>query len=570
MKLFWPAIGKDFSGVVLGYDAPSKNHTVRWDNAPGGSSGVTEVCIDEGVVTWLAPPEGSGSLAAGGGSSKGGSSSKQQKTPEKKKDKDGGAPKEAKPPKEVSKETLEEVQARIGSGTIKGICFRVLKNAGAHGMLLSEIVETTQKLGLKDWTSVRQPSNTVNACCSGDPAFVKVAPGRVGLACLGAAESPDLAAREEREHGEKVLYCEACRGGPFNTKGMRMHISRWCAYAPGNAKEHEGRVPRAVTDKAAAAIDNAAAAQAAAERDRANANKNAEAKGKGGGGAGKSGAKGGGGGGGGGGDDGSQVKTLACELCGAGPFNDKGMAMHASRWCKARPDDGGVGSLNPFSALGFGSPLDGGLASAFGGSRKRKKSEKQEDEFNPATLFPASPPKSAAPGSFSTGMDLAAMFNNLVPPIVGGGGGSGAAGGGGGFARGLMDMMARTLSGGAFSGAFSGGFSGGVLGGGQVVNQTKSDAEQPEPQEMKVDVEVYKDDGTFVARAPLVVPVDVTLMGLKLAVEDNTKGALPPHRQLLKKDGVPFPEGEEEKPLREFVGGDVSGKINLHLTIVDD
>ena len=45
---------------------------------------------------------------------------------------------------------------------------------------------------------------------------------------------------------------------------------------------------------------------------------------------------------------------------------------------------------------------------------------------------------------------------------------------------------------------------------------------------------------------------------------------LPPHRQLLKKDGVPFPEGEEEKPLREFVGGDVSGKINLHLTIVDD
>ena len=200
MKLFWPAIGKDFSGVVLGYDAPSKNHTVRWDNAPGGSSGVTEVCIDEGVVTWLAPPEGS--LAAGGGSSKGGSSSKQQKTPEKKKDKDGGAPKEAKPPKEVSKETLEEVQARIGSGTIKGICFRVLKNAGAHGMLLSEIVETTQKLGLKDWTSVRQPSNTVSVL-QRRPAFVKVAPGRVGLACLGAAESPDLAsaggARTRRE-----------------------------------------------------------------------------------------------------------------------------------------------------------------------------------------------------------------------------------------------------------------------------------------------------------------------------------------------------------------------------------
>ena len=39
--------------------------------------------------------------------------------------------------------------------------------------------------GLKDWSMVRQPSNTVNACCSNDPAFVKVAPGRVGLAALG-------------------------------------------------------------------------------------------------------------------------------------------------------------------------------------------------------------------------------------------------------------------------------------------------------------------------------------------------------------------------------------------------
>ena len=63
----------------------------------------------------------------------------------------------------------------------------------------------------------------------------------MGLVCLGAHESPDLAAREEREHGEKVLYCEACESGPFNTKGMRMHISRWCAYASGNALEHEGK-----------------------------------------------------------------------------------------------------------------------------------------------------------------------------------------------------------------------------------------------------------------------------------------------------------------------------------------
>jgi hypothetical protein len=78
---------------------------------------------------------------------------------------------------------------------------------------------------MKDWVSVRQPSNTVNACCSGDPAFVKVAPGRVGLAALGANESPDLAAEEERTQGEKVLYCDSCRNGPFNAKVGRYRLT---------------------------------------------------------------------------------------------------------------------------------------------------------------------------------------------------------------------------------------------------------------------------------------------------------------------------------------------------------
>ena len=93
---------------------------------------------------------------------------------------------------------------------------------------------------------MRQPSNTVNACCSGDPTFVKVAPARVGLACLGAYESKEIADEEEKAAGEKILYCSACDNGPFNTKGMRMHISRWCTFALGKPTADPNIVPTAV------------------------------------------------------------------------------------------------------------------------------------------------------------------------------------------------------------------------------------------------------------------------------------------------------------------------------------
>ena len=327
---------------MLDYNAQNKHHTVKWENGPDGRTGVTATNLKEGVVTWLSAPEhdADAHLTPGAMASPverpgaaGGSSQK------KKKQKPASAlaasgkkkPPENKPTEKAarprSSETLEEVEKRIGAGTIKGICFQVLRDAGPTGLLLSEIVAQTKARGLKDWDSVNQPSNTVNACCSGDPAFVKVAPGRVGLACLGAVVSPDLAAQEEREHGEKVLYCEACRGGPFNTKGMRMHISRWCAFAKGNARGHEGVTPRAVTDKVAAAADLEASRRAATNRA-----------------AGKAGA----------GPSGvttakrheepaREPRTITCALCGAGPFNEKGAAMHSSRWCKAAGGAGGGG-----------------------------------------------------------------------------------------------------------------------------------------------------------------------------------------------------------------------------------
>ena len=623
LRFFWSSSGKEFVGTVLDYNAQNKHHTVKWENGPDGRTGVTATNLKEGVVTWLSAPEhdADAHLTPGAMASPverpgaaGGSSQK------KKKQKPASAlaasgkkkPPESKPTEKAarprSSETLEEVEKRIGAGTIKGICFQVLRDAGPTGLLLSEIVAQTKARGLKDWDSVNQPSNTVNACCSGDPAFVKVAPGRVGLACLGAVVSPDLAAQEEREHGEKVLYCEACRGGPFNTKGMRMHISRWCAFAKGNARGHEGVTPRAVTDKVAAAADLEASRRAATNRA-----------------AGKAGA----------GPSGvttakrheepaREPRTITCALCGAGPFNEKGAAMHSSRWCKAAGGAGagagagggaggagsGAGGISLAGGGGFGSPLDGGFAGLFrgigglpfgagsggvgatlgiglgselsglgGGSLggvsreeslggRKPGGKKRKAEESSGLMLPPSPPSMMrGAGSFSTGMDLAAMFGNLAGvPATGAGVAAAGAGpaAGPGFARGLIDYMARTFSG----GAFSGGLSGGVLGGGG--DRVKATAEQDAPVELKIDVNVYKEDGTFVAKAPLAVTSSVTLGGVKDAVAANTNGALPPNRQRLKHGGSYLPR-DDERLLRDFVDVKKSGgKVSMDLTILHE
>ena len=85
-------------------------------------TGLTEVNLAEGAVTWTVSPDG---VAVGG----------KRSTPTNKK------------PKVPSTETLEEVEKRVGKNTIKGICFAVLKNAGPQGMLLAEIVAETQEAG---------------------------------------------------------------------------------------------------------------------------------------------------------------------------------------------------------------------------------------------------------------------------------------------------------------------------------------------------------------------------------------------------------------------------------------
>jgi hypothetical protein len=85
-------------------------------------------------------------------------------------------------------ETLEDLEARFTGKTTKAVAFQVLKKSDANGMTLQEIVDESQKLGLRDWTQCKQPKTTINVCVSQDSAFVKISPGRVGLRVNGAQE----------------------------------------------------------------------------------------------------------------------------------------------------------------------------------------------------------------------------------------------------------------------------------------------------------------------------------------------------------------------------------------------
>ena len=511
MHVFWPPIGKEFTGEIVAYSAENQLHTVRWDDAPQDERGLTKVNLQEGIVTYLSPP---GQKEKGGG------------VPSKKRIKPSASAAGSKD------ETLEQVEQRLDRSTIKGICFQVLKTAGPVGLLLSEIVDLTQQLGLKDWSTVKQPSNTVNACCSGDPAFVKVAPGRLGLAALGAKESPVLAAEEERSHGEKNMYCKACGNGPFNAKGMRMHSSRWCNFAPynsratGDAKSANPGVAGAVAaslarsgstgDLVNALAVNALAAAgnkatdatvltAAADAALAGAVRHFNAGHMAGfglnlGGFDPKGVPGA-----------LAAQELAAQLrgvgagvvcteCGAGPFHEKGMRMHISRWCKMRNlGDGGDGAVR---------------------DRKRKADEGADEQAA------ASRSRDADGGEFIRQMGRGIGGLSAAAMTMMGG------------ISGRADMLAgeARTSGTGVQGTTNGGRrennmtaavvrGEGHLAGGTLRDQLLRD--------LHLDVVVFKDDGTFVARAPLTVATDITMGELKQAIMANTKGALPPSRQRL-------------------------------------
>ena len=56
VSVYWPSLDKTFTGIVLSYDPTNETHTVRWDDAPEDQSGLTEVDLSEGEVTWTESP----------------------------------------------------------------------------------------------------------------------------------------------------------------------------------------------------------------------------------------------------------------------------------------------------------------------------------------------------------------------------------------------------------------------------------------------------------------------------------------------------------------------------------
>ena len=174
LSLYWPAMDKEFKGIVQKYDHDSKHHTVKWDNAPKGSDGVTEVDLTEGELTWLKAPEKPAKKAKAAAKPAAGSKKRGGKV-------------------RVIDESMEELEARFSGKTTKSVAFQVLKDSGPEGMSLADIVEASQRLGLRDWSACKQPKTTINVCISQDAAFVKVAPGRYGLRANGAVELDDSA-----------------------------------------------------------------------------------------------------------------------------------------------------------------------------------------------------------------------------------------------------------------------------------------------------------------------------------------------------------------------------------------
>ena len=109
-----------------------------------------------------------------------------------------------------AKFNLEEDKAKFKLGSVKASIFHVLLEAGPKGLSVSQIVATTQALGLKDWTGVATPKCTVSAACSTDPIFVRVAPGTFALRAIpGVIEVPPLSHHSRNASRKKTVRQKA-------------------------------------------------------------------------------------------------------------------------------------------------------------------------------------------------------------------------------------------------------------------------------------------------------------------------------------------------------------------------
>ena len=584
VSVYWPSLDKTFTGIVLSYDSTNETHTVRWDDAPEDQSGLTEVDLSEGEVAWTESPNVA--------------------------------------PTPPGVEPLEELEARLTVGTIKWCCVKVLKAAGVEGMTLAEMVKTSGDLGLKDWSNVAQKTNTINACVASDKAFVKIVPGRVGLACLGAVpwsaeKAAEMGAQLRRPNGSgpasgkkrksnaaaapigdladtsafdvaaghtiggvrvtpataaaaiakpppqvsikssgqgstpggkrtiggnvpgeaKTLVCVKCGLGPMNPVGMRMHNARWCKKKDGpdlyggNAPDADPVSDDDEEEEANADLDEmylAAIAGGLTKKQKTTPTPSSAGRGgrpktpKG--------------------DD--PGKTIVCDRCGLGPFNSMGINMHNARWCKGPGGAGADGKTREaMKASLHGLKRDKPKAEASHAEQQAAERAKQEamsmdngGASEPAKRGPgrprknpaASPTATPAPAPASASPPEAASPKPAAPAAA--------------------PKPAEP----------------------PAPPAPPEPPTPPEPpRELRLDVEVYKQDKTFVAKAPLSVRLDVTLGALKEAIALNTKGALPPHRQRLEYKERPI-DAPDEVMLTGVIGVPEGDHVVLKLTIMDE
>jgi len=276
-------------------------------------------------------------------------------------------------------ETIEEAEMRLGSGTIKSACFKVLKQAAPAGLALTDIVHVTQKQGLKDWGTVKQPANTVNAILSMDTAFVRTAPGRFALRGMEATVSmgqtvlrhfpedgewleASVADYDEISRQHRLVYhlntteetfewlqlaalgpdllrfpsknpasnatmyqCDSCQRSFDSLGGLRMHSARWCPNLPQNQTQPAAPTKRE-REQNNADIGWDSRWFVTTKNDRKERNRDSKQSGDGsqeGGDENRDGADGEGG-------------HFECHMCARVFDSSGGLRMHNSRWCPLR------------------------------------------------------------------------------------------------------------------------------------------------------------------------------------------------------------------------------------------
>ena len=270
-------------------------------------------------------------------------------------------------------------------------------------------------------------------------------------------------------------------------------------------------------------------------------------------------------------------KNLQCTNCGAGPFNSKGLAMHNSRWCK----EGQSGGPSSRGGGSFPStrPTDAGELTGGSGVKRDSAGTATGDAAKRSRVAEVEQNDGLTVQGIGVGGATGGGYASLLGGAMGGIGRDFPLGAKGGLGNGagLLNLMASGMNGlGAFGMMHDASLMNLLAGAGARHPTTPNDeavaafaaaaaAAVAASSTLKLDIVVFKEDGAFVAKAPLTVSSSITLGELREAIFTNTNGALPPHRQQLRYLGQVL-HAPDNAPLLSLVSSAES--ITLTLSII--